>query len=513
MRDKLRRRRLETSLSPAKHTNFIFDALEQKAKEVKAGTSEEVNILTANILIMAPEGFFLKYEKLVEKITNYIQDAMSRNGNQAGLINALKQDPTNQSLAQEAFKNINSHFLTNESTESDPLYHTLSQIEIKLVLALVFNEICGLGPLEPLFRSTDIKEIVCNGPYDIQVEIDGKMLPVKSCRFRDAGHLQNLIDKLYNSINKIISRSTPMERARLHDNSRIFAVHDSVALNGPSLNIRRHTDNWISPDFLISKGSASEPLMNWLGHHINQGLNFLVVGGTSSGKTSLLGALTGFYRNNVRILTVERNIELKGAPNKLWGTPMEVIPAKAGSISSGVSMRDLVEATTQMRPDGIIVGETTGEEAFDLLQALNTGHFGASTIHANTAEDSIPRLVSLVSQADMIKGEAIYDLIIAAFDLVVVTTRFPEDGSRKIEGIYEIGSEVKQTEAGVLYVPVSPIWKFILDSNEDNIIRGHWEQVGELSEFRTKKHNLQHTPIKPWNELKELYMKKPKYEE
>ena len=234
MRDKLRRRRLETSLSPAKHTNFIFDALEQKAKEVKAGTSEEVNILTANILIMAPEGFFLKYEKLVEKITNYIQDAMSRNGNQAGLINALKQDPTNQSLAQEAFKNINSHFLTNESTESDPLYHTLSQIEIKLVLALVFNEICGLGPLEPLFRSTDIKEIVCNGPYDIQVEIDGKMLPVKSCRFRDAGHLQNLIDKLYNSINKSISRSTPMERARLHDHTRIYEVHDSVALTGPS---------------------------------------------------------------------------------------------------------------------------------------------------------------------------------------------------------------------------------------------------------------------------------------
>lgn len=716
-------------------------AIQKKISLSRRGTSEMAEIIDSKILFMAPEDFFNKYTESIQEITSWIQNKMSESVEESNIVQSLKKDPTNIKNKDSAFVAINKYFLMYESEPKNEKFNNakFDTLDKAIILALITNEICGLGPLEPLFRDFTLKELACNGPFDIQVEKGGKMRKVSSCKFRDEEHLKSLIDRLYNSVNKQITKATPIERARLHDNSRVFAVDVSVAPSGPSLNIRRHTDEWVSPDMLLNFESASQEMMEWLGAHINAEFNFIVAGGTATGKsltldtpiptskgfkfmgdltlsdivfdtygretkitnifeqkprevyeikfknsksvfcdlehnwyvskketpsefvtlttkellekdfnnyivplssspirfnlkkysdsynnilteeidnvindidnkldlireyefspieirnslinkileyypnlnidnypiikriirslgykdlndfsfsealsfeeiidiqktnriekmrcitvesnshtylfgedyltthnTTLLAALTGFYRNDARLLTVERNIELRPAPGKLWGTPMEVIPPNPGAQTLGVDMRTLVEATTQMRPDGIILGETTGPEAWDVTQALNSGHFGATTVHANGSNETIQRMIALISQADVIKGEALLQMLASSFDLIVVTTRFPEDGSRKITEICEIDTKVTTNEAGMPHLAVRPIWKFFADefTTQGAKVRGEWKKVGEVSRERRTKHNLDMITLKKWDDLKNLYQTK-----
>jgi len=712
-------------------------AIQKKISLSRRGTSEMAEIIDSKILFMAPEDFFNKYTESIQEITSWIQNKMSESVEESNIVQSLKKDPTNIKNKDSAFVAINKYFLKYESEPKNKEFNSkFDTLDKAIILALITNEICGLGPLEPLFRDFTLKELACNGPFDIQVEKGGKMRKVPSCKFRDEEHLKSLIDRLYNSVNKQITKATPIERARLHDNSRVFAVDVSVAPSGPSLNIRRHTDEWVSPDMLLNFESASQEMMEWLGAHINAEFNFIVAGGTATGKsltldtpiptakgfkfmgdltlsdtvfdtygretkitnifeqkprevyeikfknsksvfcdlehnwyvskketpyefvtlttkellekdfnnyivplssspirfnlkkysdsynnilteeidnvindidnkldlireyefspieirnslinkileyypnlnidnypvikriirslgykdlndfsfsealsfeeiidikktnriekmrcitvesnshtylfgedyltthnTTLLAALTGFYRNDARLLTVERNIELRPAPGKLWGTPMEVIPPNPGAQTLGVDMRTLVEATTQMRPDGIILGETTGPEAWDVTQALNSGHFGATTVHANGSNETIQRMIALISQADVIKGEALLQMLASSFDLIVVTTRFPEDGSRKITEICEIDTKVTTNEAGMPHLAVRPIWKFFADefTTQGAKVRGEWKKVGEVSRERRTKHNLDMITLKKWDDLRNLY--------
>lgn len=716
-------------------------AIQKKISLSRRGTSEMAEIIDSKILFMAPEDFFNKYTESIQEITSWIQNKMSESVEESNIVQSLKKDPTNIKNKDSAFVAINKYFLMYESEPKNEKFNNakFDTLDKAIILALITNEICGLGPLEPLFRDFTLKELACNGPFDIQVEKGGKMRKVPSCKFRDEEHLKSLIDRLYNSVNKQITKATPIERARLHDNSRVFAVDVSVAPSGPSLNIRRHTDEWVSPDMLLNFESASQEMMEWLGAHINAEFNFIVAGGTATGKsltldtpiptakgfkfmgdltlsdivfdtygretkitnifeqkprevyeikfknsksvfcdlehnwyvskketpsefvtlttkellekdfnnyivplssspirfnlkkysdsynnilteeidniindidnkldlireyefspieirnslinkileyypnlnidnypvikriirslgykdlndfsfsealsfeeiidiqktnriekmrcitvesnshtylfgedyltthnTTLLAALTGFYRNDARLLTVERNIELRPAPGKLWGTPMEVIPPNPGAQTLGVDMRTLVEATTQMRPDGIILGETTGPEAWDVTQALNSGHFGATTVHANGSNETIQRMIALISQADVIKGEALLQMLASSFDLIVVTTRFPEDGSRKITEICEIDTKVTTNEAGMPHLAVRPIWKFFADefTTQGAKVRGEWKKVGEVSRERRTKHNLDMITLKKWDDLRNLYQTK-----
>lgn len=187
---------------------------------------------------------------------------------------------------------------------------------------------------------------------------------------------------------------------------------------------------------------------------------------------------------------------------------MEEVPAKAGSTSTGISLRDLVEVSTQMRPDVIILGECTGPETYDVLTAGNSGHQIFTTIHANSDKDSMERLIMLTSQTELIKGKAVYDLIAAAIDLVVVVTRFPEDGSRKITAISEVGTQTRTNEQnGQLYLPVNKIWEFQRNPNSftmDTIV-GDWKKVGELSQERQYKHSINMDNIPTFQSLSQLY--------
>ena len=484
----------------------VRNILKQNLSKVVTGSIDEVYCLTSEVLLEAPENFFDKILESSKKVTLFVQDNLSRS-DKAGLIARLKENPTDTELRKTAFNSINTEYLKYDSSSSDLEYKSLDKIEKVLVLAMTVNEICGLGPLEPLYRDHKIREIICNGPYDIQVEIKGKVTKVPSCKFSDPQHLQDLITKLYSSVNKDITRTNPFERARLKDNSRVFAVHTSIAPDGPNLNIRRHTDDWISPDQLIEWGSMPPEMAEWIGAHINAGCSFIVNGGTSTGKTTLLAALTGYLPNDKRVITIEKNIELKPAKGKLLAAAMECIPRKNNSSGFEVTMRDLVECTTQMRPDIIICGEVVADEAYDLVQAGNTGHQVASTIHSNTSQDCINRLMSLISQSDLIKGKDAYELIASSLDFIITVERFPQDGSRRIVDISEVGVQTEQGPNGA-FLPVYKLWEFQaneMTNTPGEKVTGEWKKVGELSKHRNKKNGLDYIKLKTLKELQELY--------
>lgn len=469
-----------------------------------------ISYLSSEVLLKAPKHYFDKYDTPVKDAVLSIQESISSSANakDPAIISNARQHPNDTKTKKIAYLKLESAWLsyTENTAKGRQIMQSLTtKVERNILKALVINELLGLGPLEPLWNDNRITEIICNGPKDIQVEINGNIHPVESCHFRNADHLQKLIDTLYASIDKSISRTNPMERGRLSDNSRMMAVHQIVAPDGPNFNIRRHSENYWGPDEVLKTDTANKELLTYLGNLIYDGLSYLVIGGTGTGKTTLLDALTAYYRPDARIVTLEDNLEMKPHPRKLLAAPMECVDGKPGSINDrGITMRDLVHASLQMRPEVIIIGEVTDSAAYDLCQALNTGHAGASTVHANSAPDAIYRLMSLITQSDLIKGRAAYDLIASAIDIIVTVERFPIDGSRKITAVSEVGNKPEHDNENNLILPVTPLWKYIPNAEsykENSRVTGEWKQVGELSEYTRQKHHLDLKKHLSWEDL------------
>lgn len=473
----------------------------------KSRTYSQVRQIPAEMLYAAPKKFFDKYDDLVSNTTRIIRESLSK----AGKTNAMAKvhaNPDNNSARKEAEALISNELL---SSDVNRLFTQETQEERELIYSLAMNELLGMGPLEPLWLDKSVTEIMCNGPYDIQVERGGQIYRVPSAHFRDDKHMMDLLIRLYNSINKDISATVPKAQGRLHDNSRIHAVVSPVSPTGANFNIRRHSEAYWTPQDVINKGTVSEELMAYLGNLIYAGASFLIIGGTGTGKTTLLNSLTGFFKETDRIVTLEKSLELKPHPNKLFAAPMETVPRKQGTMmSEGVNMRELVEAAMIMRPDGIIIGEVIDGAAYDLCQALNTGHWGASTVHADDAEAGITRLMSLVSQEELVKGEAIYQLIAAAFDFIVVIDRF-DDGSRKISEVHEVARKPERNKEDELILPTIPLWVFVPEEIDYSVvdeksmeITGEWVQENELSAERQHKLRLALKRKLSWEELREL---------
>lgn len=462
-------------------------------------------IITYRMLEVAPVGFFKGLEEIARVVTSEIINAIS-SSEAAALIPNHRKDPTNSDLKETIIYVVMSEF--DKIDRQSPEVKMLSVIDKDILLAIVINEVIGLGPLEPLWNEKSITEIMCNGPFDIQVEIGGIVRKVPSVTFRDKAHLSDLINKLYSSINKQISPVNPYERGRLHDYSRMFTMHETVAPLGPNFNIRKHSEDFWTPMDIINRGTASPELMEYIGNLIYAGVSTLVIGGTGTGKTTLMSALTGFIPPQSRVITLEENLELKPHPKKLIAAPMECVPGRAGSEQQySVSMRDLVRSALQMRPEYIIIGEVSDGAAYDLCQALNTGHSGSSTLHANDAYDSIQRLSSLVSQEEFVRGPAVLDLIGSAFDVIIVVDRL-NDGSRKISEVVELGRTPIKSPNGQLTLEILPLWDIELEESvtSDNEVQleATWKQVGELSEYRQKKHRLNLVRRQSWNELLDI---------
>lgn len=471
-------------------------------------TSSSIGHIDSQILLDAPYDFFFKYDKVVKETVEEVRDLLVEDGT-SDTISQLNLDPENENLRRKATDTIKFKITKiNDSPKGERMLASLTgQYDIKIVNAMVLNELIGLGPLEPLWEDGSITEIIANGPHDIQVEIKGTIRTVPSCHFRDADHLMSLINKLYGSINKSLSRTTPALRGRLYDKSRIHAVHTIIAPEGPNFNIRRHNNEFIGPVDLINWGSCSEELMKDIGNYVYGGLPYMVVGGTGTGKTTLLNAMTGFIDPHKRGVILEQNLEMKPHPNKLFAAPMECVDVKSGtSAELGVTMRDLVKAATQMRPECIYIGEVIDDAAYDLCQAGNTGHEIASTFHANTAEDGMYRLMSLVSQSDLVKERAAYDLIASAFAIIIVAKRF-KNGDRKIVAVSEIANKAEKDTDGNVYLPVTPLWEFEVDyekSAETGRTEGEWIKRNELSEEIRRKYYFNTEDELTWQELVDL---------
>lgn len=462
-------------------------------------------VITFNLLEIAPKSFFDELKPLAKIVTSDIINSISSSEATIHIANH-KKDPTNAQLKETILYIVMAEFNKIDRTNNE--IKILKPIDKDILLAMVIDEVIGLGPIEPLWRENRVTEIICNGPFDVQAEIGGIVRKVPSATFRDKTHLKALIDKLYSSINKQLSPTVPRERGRLHDNSRMYAVHEIIAPQGPNFNIRKHAEDYWSVENIIEKGTASVELMEDVGNMIHAGVSFLVVGGTGTGKTTLLNSLTGFIPNNDRIITLEENLEMKPHPGKLLAAPMECLPAKVGDGKEfGVNMRDLVRSSLQMRPDWILIGEVSDGAAYDLCQALNTGHNGASTVHANDSFDSLGRLSSLVSQEEFVKGPAVLNLIGSAFDIIIVVDRLG-DGSRRIVEVVELGRNPIKGENGELTLQITPLWNFEaidgFDDQGNKKIISKWTKVSELSEYRQKKHRLHLKQKLSWEKLLEI---------
>lgn len=458
-------------------------------KQYPQGGIRASRVINSHILKTAPDNFFERFMDDVNEGTSFVQNLLVVNGG-SEIIAKSQDNPTDEAIQEKAFKEIHSLVLEFLGKK------TWGAIERAILIQLITNEIIGFSMIDPLWRDRTINEIAVDGPFSVLVEVGGFWERARACKFRDREHLEQLLERLYQSVNKSLSRMSPQVKGRMHDGSRIFSVHRSAMPHGPSLNIRRHPEKHWEPRELVEKGSCSAEVMTTIGNLIYKGCSFLVVGGTSTGKTTTLNALTGFYRDNVRILTIEDSLEMKPNPHKMLAPGMETLPAR-GENDKGVTIRDLVKGSLQMAPNVIIVGESTGGEAYDLCQALNTGHAGASTIHANSVKGAIPRMLSLVGQGEVIRAEAALPLIAAAFDFFIYLEHSIVDGSRKISEVAEIPSYPDFDQANQPSLEPRTIWKL-------NKETGEYLKVNEISDEMIETRGLNLERDLTWEELKEL---------
>jgi pilus assembly protein CpaF len=299
----------------------------------------------------------------------------------------------------------------------------------------ILDEIFGLGPIEPLLNDPGIEEIMVNGSKQVYIARAGKILLTNTI-FKDDAHLVRIIERIVSTVGRRIDESAPMVDARLLDGSRVNAVIPPLALDGPCLTIRRFPAERLTSNHLVRFGSMTQPMVDLLKVCVEARMNMLVSGGTGAGKTTILNVLSGFIPSDERVVTVEDSAELQLQQPHV--VRMETRPPNIEE-KGAVTTRDLVRNTLRMRPDRIVVGEVRGEEALDMLQAMNTGHDGSiSTIHANTPRDALSRLEVMIAMGGVdVPLRALRNQIASALDVIIQIARL-RDGSRKVTAISEV---------------------------------------------------------------------------
>ena len=299
----------------------------------------------------------------------------------------------------------------------------------------LFDEVTGLGPLEPLLKDPEVNDILVNGPNRVFVERAGR-LALTDVRFKDERHLLRIIDKIVSAVGRRVDESNPYVDARLKDGSRFNAMVPPVAVDGSLVSIRKFKKDKLGIDDLVKFGAFSEEMAAYLQAACATRLNVIVSGGTGSGKTTTLNALSSFIDNKERILTIEDTAELQ--LQQVHVGRMESRPPNVEG-KGAVTQRDCLRNALRMRPDRIIVGETRGEEVIDMLQAMNTGHDGSmTTIHANSARDACSRLENMVAMSGIeMPIKAVRAQISSAVNLIVQASRL-QDGSRRMVSITEV---------------------------------------------------------------------------
>ena len=349
------------------------------------------------------------------------------------LLNRLNLERLTRMKRQDAEPEIRSIIgrLLEKESESIPL----SLFEREALIADVLNELFGLGPLESLLKDPSISDILVNRFDLVYVEREGR-LEETDIVFQDDRHLHQIIERIVSTVGRRIDESSPMVDARLLDGSRVNAIIPPLALDGPVLSIRRFRTDRLGAQDLVGRDSMTQPMLDFLRAAVACRLNILISGGTGAGKTTLLNVLSGFIGDRERIVTIEDAAELMLRQRHV--IRLETRPANIEG-KGAVRQRDLVVNALRMRPDRIVVGEVRGQEALDMLQAMNTGHDGSlTTVHANSARDALYRLDTMVAMSNLnIPEKAVRHQIASALDLVIQVTRL-SDGTRKVTSVTEI---------------------------------------------------------------------------
>src|SRR5689334_8518524 len=341
-------------------------------------------------------------------------------------LEALAQ--TERARAESEIKALLGQLIVEESTP-------ISLSERETLFAEVLDDVFGLGPLEPLLRDATINDILVNTYRNVFIERKGVLERV-TATFQDDAHLMRVIDRIVSRVGRRVDDSSPMVDARLADGSRVNAIIPPLAVDGPLLSIRRFPAERLKADDLVALSALTQPMLDFLSHCVRARLNCLISGGTGAGKTTLLNVLSSFISDRERIVTIEDAAELQ--LHQVHVARLETRPPNVEG-KGAIRQRQLVINALRMRPDRIVVGEVRGEEALDMLQAMNTGHDGSlTTVHANTPRDALSRIETMIAMgATNMPERAMRQQLASAVQLVVQQTRL-SDGSRKVTSISEI---------------------------------------------------------------------------
>lgn len=311
----------------------------------------------------------------------------------------------------------------------------LNQRERVQITQDILHEVLGLGPLEPLLADQTVNDILVNGHKQVFVERSGR-LELTPIQFKDDAHLKKIIEKIVSRVGRRIDESVPMVDARLADGSRVNAIIPPLAIDGPSLSIRKFSKDPLQLYHLVEKRSLTPEIGELMKAIVQARLNILISGGTGSGKTTLLNVLSGFIPNDERIVTIEDAAELQLRQDHV--VRLETRPANIEG-KGEIAQRELVKNALRMRPDRIILGEVRGAESLDMLQAMNTGHDGSlTTVHANSCRDALTRIETLVSMAGFnLAAKAMRHYVSSALDVVIQIARL-SDGTRKLISLQEV---------------------------------------------------------------------------
>jgi pilus assembly protein CpaF len=365
--------------------------------------------------------------------------------------------------------------LVNEIATEDRVQ--LNKLEEMALAADLSDDMVGLGPLEPFLDDDGITDILANGPFDIYVEREGK-LEKTAARFRDIQHLVNIAQRIAAAVGRRIDEASPMVDARLADGSRVNIVLPPLVLNGGSISIRKFPTRSLTLEALVQQGNLSHEIARLLQIAAQSRVNLLISGGTGSGKTTLLNAVSHYIGRDERVITIEDAIELRLQQPHV--VQMETRPPNIEGVGQ-VAQRDLLRNALRMRPDRIIIGEVRGAEAFDMLQAMNTGHDGSmSTVHANSPRDALYRVENMVMMANLsLPLKAIRMLVVSALNLVVHLERM-RDGIRRVQSVVEIAG----MEGDV--ITARELFRFQHRHERDGGVEGTFESARMRPDFITR---------------------------
>lgn len=400
---------------------------------------------------------------MIENIAEYIREIRE--------IVSGRLDLTRE-LSDDEIREIISDVIAEKSREK-----YLSLTEKKSVMDGVFNSMRGLDVLQPLVDDPTVTEIMINGPDDVFIEQDGKLFK-KNITFGTSEKLENVIQNIVARVNRTVNESTPIADARLKDGSRVNVVLPPIALNGPTVTIRKFPENPMTVEQLIAYKSITPEVAEFLERLVKAKYNIFISGGTGSGKTTFLNAMSNFIPGDERVITIEDSAELqiRGIANLVR---METRNANTEG-KGEITIRDLIKSSLRMRPERIVVGEVRGAEALDMLQAMNTGHDGSlSTGHANSTKDMLSRLETMVLTGAQIPLDAIRQQIASAVDIIIQLSRLRDKSRRTMEITEVLGYENGQ-------ILLNPIYRFVETGEDDNS-----KIIGSLQRTENKMINTQ----------------------